>query len=66
MRSLPEKYRTAVYYADIEGWKFTEIAALIDVPIGTVMSRLHRGRKHLRSVLSDVARDRGYLLPEAA
>ncbi|PRC45484.1 RNA polymerase subunit sigma-24 [Mycobacterium sp. ITM-2017-0098] len=66
MRALPEKYRTAVYYADIEGRKFKEIAALTNVPIGTVMSRLHRGRKQLRSVLSDVAKDRGYLLPEAA
>lgn len=66
MRALPEKYRTAVYYADIEGRKFKEIAALTNVPIGTVMSRLHRGRKQLRSVLTDVAKDRGYLLPEAA
>lgn len=66
MRALPEKYRTAVYYADIEGRKFKDIAALTNVPIGTVMSRLHRGRKQLRSVLSDVARDRGYLLPDAA
>lgn len=66
MRALPEKYRTAVYYADIEGRKFKEIAALTNVPIGTVMSRLHRGRKQLRSVLSDVARDRGYVLPDAA
>jgi RNA polymerase sigma-70 factor, ECF subfamily len=66
MRGLPEKYRTAVYYADIEGRKFKEIAALTNVPIGTVMSRLHRGRKQLRSVLSEVAKDRGYLLPEAA
>jgi RNA polymerase sigma-70 factor (ECF subfamily) len=64
MRALPEKYRTAVYYADVEGRKFREIAALTDVPIGTVMSRLHRGRKQLRAVLSGVARDRGYLLPE--
>lgn len=66
MRSLPEKYRTAIYYADIEGRKFREIALLTNVPIGTVMSRLHRGRKQLRDALSDVARDRGYPLPEAA
>lgn len=66
MRALPEKYRVAVYYADIEGRKFREIAELMDVPIGTVMSRLHRGRKQLRSVLSGVATDRGYVLSDAA
>lgn len=66
MRSLPEKYRTAVYYADVEGRKFKEIAALTNVPIGTVMSRLHRGRKQLRGKLAEVARDRGYTLPDAA
>ncbi|MCZ0729391.1 sigma-70 family RNA polymerase sigma factor [Mycolicibacterium iranicum] len=66
MRALPEKYRTAVYYADIEGRKFKEIAALMNVPIGTVMSRLHRGRKQLRAVLADLALTRGYPLPDAA
>jgi RNA polymerase sigma-70 factor (ECF subfamily) len=66
MRQLPEKLRTAVYYADIEGRRFKEIAALTDVPIGTVMSRLHRGRHRLRRLLADVARDRGYGLPEVA
>ncbi len=66
MRALPEKYRTAVYYADVEGRKFREIAALTNVPIGTVMSRLHRGRKQLRAALSDVARTQGYPLPDAA
>jgi RNA polymerase sigma-70 factor, ECF subfamily len=60
MRQLPEKLRTAVYYADIEGRRFKEIAAITDVPIGTVMSRLHRGRHRLRSLLAEVARDRGY------
>ncbi|MFB1294154.1 sigma-70 family RNA polymerase sigma factor [Mycobacterium sp. pW049] len=66
MRALPEKYRTAVYYADVEGRKFKEIAALTNVPIGTVMSRLHRGRKQLRAVLTDLAQTRGYPLPDAA
>ncbi|MCV7053955.1 sigma-70 family RNA polymerase sigma factor [Mycolicibacterium gilvum] len=66
MRALPEKYRTAVYYADVEGRTFREIAELVDVPIGTVMSRLHRGRTRLRVALADVARDRGYPLFEAA
>jgi len=66
MRQLPEKLRTAVYYADIEGRRFKEIAAITDVPIGTVMSRLHRGRHRLRSLLADVAKDRGYGLTEVA
>jgi RNA polymerase sigma-70 factor (ECF subfamily) len=66
MRQLPEKLRTAVYYADIEGRRFKEIAAITDVPIGTVMSRLHRGRHRLRSLLADVARDRGYGLTDVA
>ncbi|MEW5809343.1 MAG: sigma-70 family RNA polymerase sigma factor [Actinomycetota bacterium] len=66
MHSLPEVYRTAVYYADIEGLAFREIAARLDVPIGTVMSRLHRGRTRLRLALRESARAVGYSLPEAA
>jgi RNA polymerase sigma-70 factor (ECF subfamily) len=66
MQQLPEKLRTAVYYADIEGRRFKEIAAITDVPIGTVMSRLHRGRHRLRALLAEVARDRGYGLTEVA
>jgi RNA polymerase sigma-70 factor, ECF subfamily len=66
MRQLPEKLRTAVYYADIEGRRFKEIAELTNAPIGTVMSRLHRGRHRLRSLLADVARDRGYGLDDVA
>ena len=66
MQQLPEKLRTAVYYADIEGRRFKEIAELTGAPIGTVMSRLHRGRHRLRSLLADVARDRGYGLTEVA
>jgi RNA polymerase sigma-70 factor (ECF subfamily) len=66
MRQLPEKLRTAVYYADIEGRRFKEIAAITDVPIGTVMSRLHRGRHRLRFLLAEVARDRGYGLTDVA
>ena len=65
MEQLPEKLRTAVYYADIEGRRFKEIAELTGVPIGTVMSRLHRARHRLRSLLADVARDRGYGFTEA-
>ena len=66
MRQLPEKLRTAVYYADIEGRRFKEIAELTGAPIGTVMSRLHRGRHRLRALLTEVARDRGYGLTDVA
>jgi RNA polymerase sigma-70 factor, ECF subfamily len=66
MQQLPEKLRTAVYYADIEGRRFKEIAELTNAPIGTVMSRLHRGRHRLRYLLAEVARDRGYGLIDVA
>ena len=66
MQQLPEKLRTAVYYADIEGHRFKEIAELTGAPIGTVMSRLHRGRHRLRSLLAEVARNRGYGLTDVA
>ncbi|GAC58455.1 RNA polymerase ECF-type sigma factor SigH [Gordonia hirsuta DSM 44140 = NBRC 16056] len=56
---LPEDFRMAVYYADVEGLPYKEIAEIMDTPIGTVMSRLHRGRKQLRELLADVARERG-------
>lgn len=66
MQQLPEKLRTAVYYADVEGRRFKEIAEVTGAPIGTVMSRLHRGRQRLRCLLADVARDLGYGLPDVA
>jgi RNA polymerase sigma-70 factor (ECF subfamily) len=66
MQKLPEKLRTAIYYADVEGWRFKEIAELTGVPIGTVMSRLHRGRHRLRFLLAEVAKDRGYGLIDVA
>src|SRR6476469_3851634 len=66
MRQLPEKLRTAIYYADIEGRRFKEIAELTGAPIGTVMSRLHRGRHRLRALLAEVARDRGYGMTNVA
>ena len=50
----------AVYYADVEGFPYKEIAEIMDTPIGTVMSRLHRGRRQLRGLLADVARERGF------
>jgi RNA polymerase sigma-70 factor (ECF subfamily) len=66
MHALPEMLRTAVYYADVEGLRFKEIAKLTDVPLGTVMSRLHRGRRRLRRLLAEVAKDHGYELSEVA
>lgn len=59
LAQLPEDFRMAVYYADVEGFPYKEIAEIMDTPIGTVMSRLHRGRKQLRGLLADVAREHG-------
>ena len=60
LQALPEEFRMPVYYADVEGFPY-EIAKIMDTPIGTVMSRLHRARRQLRSLLADVARDRGFV-----
>ena len=58
--ALPEGQRLVVYYADVEGFRYKEIAEILDVPLGTVMSRLHRGRANLRALLMEVAADHGY------
>ena len=59
LQELPDDFRYAVYLADVEGFPYKEIAEIMDTPIGTVMSRLHRGRRMLRDRLTDYARERG-------
>lgn len=59
--SLSDDYRQAVLLADVEGLRYREIAEIMDTPVGTVMSRLHRGRRLLRIALEDYAREHGYL-----
>jgi RNA polymerase sigma-70 factor (ECF subfamily) len=64
IEALPEQYRDAVLLADVDGFAYKEIAEILDVPIGTVMSRLHRGRKRLQQELYEFGRRRG-LVPDA-
>lgn len=59
LEALPDRFRLAVILADIEGFSYKEIASILDVPLGTVMSRLHRGRKALEKRLWDVVKERG-------
>jgi RNA polymerase sigma-70 factor (ECF subfamily) len=60
LQEIPEDFRMVVYFADVEGFSYKEIAEILNVPSGTVMSRLHRGRKQLREKLTDYARELGY------
>ncbi len=59
LQAIPEDFRLAVYFADVEGFSYQEIADIMKTPVGTVMSRLHRGRRLLRDLLADYARERG-------
>jgi RNA polymerase sigma-70 factor (ECF subfamily) len=59
MRALPDQFRLAVYYADVEGFSTKEISDLMQTPVGTVTSRVYRGRRLLRHLLADVVNQRG-------
>ncbi|HLU64330.1 MAG TPA: sigma-70 family RNA polymerase sigma factor [Protaetiibacter sp.] len=65
LQSIPEDFRLAVYLADVEGFAYQEIADIMKTPVGTVMSRLHRGRRLLRERLAEYARERGYTVAES-
>ena len=66
LQSIPEDFRLAVYLADVEGFAYQEIADIMKTPVGTVMSRLHRGRRLLRGLLADYARERGFAAADIA
>ncbi len=59
LEELPHNFRIPVLLADVEGFSYKEIAEMLDIPIGTVMSRLHRGRKAMQKMLMDFAQARG-------
>jgi RNA polymerase sigma-70 factor (ECF subfamily) len=66
LQQIPEDFRLAVYLADVEGFAYKEIAEIMETPVGTVMSRLHRGRGQLRTLLADYARERGLVRDKVA
>lgn len=64
LKQLPDEFRIPVYLADAEGFSYAEIAEILDIPMGTVMSRIHRARVRLRALLADYAREVGVLKDE--
>ena len=66
LEDLPENFRLPVLLADVEGFAYKEIAEMLDIPVGTVMSRLHRGRKAMHKLLYDFASEHGLVSQAAA
>jgi RNA polymerase sigma-70 factor (ECF subfamily) len=64
LHEIPEEFRMVVYYAVVDGLPYAEIAEIMQTPVGTVMSRLHRGKKLLRKLLADYAVQEGYSIDE--
>ena len=62
LESLPEDFRIPVLLSDVDGFSYKEIAEMLEIPIGTVMSRLHRGRKAMQKMLYEYARERGLIV----
>ena len=65
LESLPEDFRVLVLLSDVDGFAYKEIAEMLEIPIGTVMSRLHRGRKAMQKMLYEYARERGLIVEPA-
>ena len=61
LQQLPESQQLAVYYADVEGFRYKEIGEILDIPLGSVMSRIHRGRRNMRKLLMDFAIEQRYI-----
>jgi RNA polymerase sigma-70 factor (ECF subfamily) len=61
LEELPEQFRIPVLMSDVEGFSYKEIAEILEIPLGTVMSRLHRGRKAMQKMLYEYAKERGLI-----